>query len=113
MKLGNHFLEGLLTKVSDLDHILFGLVRKVFYRVNAGALQAVEGTNRHVKLLNGHLKDLLLNGFRSLNHNFGVFRLIRKINEQVEMLVENLGRQRNGLLSRDGSVGKYLKVSLS
>ncbi len=64
---------------------------KIFNRVNARTLQAVEASNGHVKLLNGHLKDFFLDGLFALDHDFRILCLVRQIDEQVEMLVEYLG----------------------
>ena len=91
MKLCDNFFQRFLTEVSDSDHLILGAVYKVFNRINARTLQAVEATNGHVKLLNGHLKYLLFYSRNAFNHNFSVLRLVREIYEQVEMFVEYLG----------------------
>ena len=100
----NYFLEGLTSKVTNLDHILLGAINQILYRVDARTLQAVEGTNRQVKLLNGHLQDFFLFHFRSFYEDFGVLCLIRHIDEEFKVLVENLGGEGNRFLCSDGSV---------
>ena len=91
MKFLYDFIERFLAEVTNLDHFFFSTVRKIFDRIDARALQAVEASYGHFKILNGHLKDFLLDGFLTLYHDLRVFCLVRQIDEQVEMLVEYLG----------------------
>ena len=88
------------------------LISQILHRINACALQAVEAADRHVKLLNGHLKDFLLDGLFTFNHYLCILCLGTKVDEQIEMLIENLGSERNRLLSGDGAVSKNLECEL-
>ena len=72
MKLLDNFFQRFFTEVTDFYHILLGTVNKILDGINACTLQAVEASNRHVKLLDGHLKDFFLLGFFTFNHDFGV-----------------------------------------
>ena len=90
--LGN-FLKRLLTEVTHLDHFFLGTADKIRNRVDSGALQTVEAADGQVKILNGHLKNLLFGAFAANNHYFSVLCFIRQIHKQVEMLVENLGAE--------------------
>ncbi len=76
-----------------------GAVGQILNRINARTLQAIEASNGHIKLLNGHLKDFLLDGLFALDHDFRILRLVRQINEQVEMLIEYLWLREKPLLS--------------
>ena len=108
-KLLDDFFKRFLTEITNLDHFVLGAADQIFHRVNACALQAVEATYRQVKFLNGHLKNLFFFLFRSFDHYVEGLCFFRQIHKQVEMLVENLGTERNRFFSCNGSVSQNLK----
>ena len=50
IKFVDNFLKRFMTKVSDLHHIFLSLTDKILDSVDSCTLEAVEGTNRKVKL---------------------------------------------------------------
>ena len=51
IKLVLHFLDGLRTKVTDVEQIVLRELNELTDRVDAGALQAVVGTDGKVQIL--------------------------------------------------------------
>ena len=109
MELLDNFFQRFLTEVTNLHHVILGTVDQIFYGIDAGPLQAVEAADRHVKLLNGHLKNLFLDGFFAFNHDFRILCLVGKIDEQIEMLVEYLGAERNRFFRQDHTIGQHFQ----
>ena len=72
----------LFTKISDLNHFFLGAISQILHGINACALQTVEAADRHVKLLNGHLKDFLLDGLFTFNHYLCILCLGTKVDER-------------------------------
>ena len=82
--------QGLAAQVTNLHHVLLRGVDEILNRVDACALEAVEGTNGEVQLLDRHFKHLIVLRFSLFNNGGLGADLLGQVYEQIEVVAENL-----------------------
>jgi hypothetical protein len=91
-------------------HLVLGLADEVADCVDTRPLEAVKAPHGQVKFLNSHLEDLFLALVVLLHHYLRRLRLAAQADEKVEMLIEDLGADRDRFLGGYGRVGPDLEA---
>ena len=112
LQLADDLFQGLAAQVTNLHHVLLRGVDEILNRVDACALEAVEGTNGEVQLLDRHFKHLIVLRFSLFNNGGLGADLLGQVDEQIEVVAEDLCAERYRVAGGDGSVGPDLERQL-
>ena len=107
-----YFFERFAAQITNLHHVFRGLIDQLFNRVDTSTLQAVVRTNRELKLIDAHLQYLFLLVIFLLYHNLCGLGILRKIDEQAQVLAEYLRSQTDSLIGSQCVKADGYKVAL-
>ena len=102
------FVQRLLAEVAILEHLLFGLQRKLADRGDVGVVQAVGGANAQLNLVDAHVQQLLELGFLVIllvRRFFKFHRVLVVADKHIKVMRQNGRRLGQRVIGRDAAVG--------
>ena len=81
-QLVDDLFQALAAQVAHLHHLVLGLGDQILHRVDVGTLEAVEGADRQIQLLDGQLQHLVPLGLRLLHHRGLGAHGLREVGEE-------------------------------
>gem|GEM_PF-4969916 len=107
-----YFFQRLASKVSNLHHLVLCLICQIFNRIDTGTFQAVIRAHRQIQFFNAHFQNFFLLAFFFFYHDRSIFRIIRQVDEQVQVFIQDLRAETYSVIGCDCSVCPNLQRQL-